>query len=107
MHCNFSTAKMREGGKEYFDKLMAAFEKNCMGTSLSTGPITTSGSPASTRPSPSTSFLGALQTVSFHPGPSLLRQERLERLPEDRRPNSQGDPYAIASRVLATIAEAE
>ena len=24
---------------------------------------------------------------------------------EDRRPNSQGDPYAIASRVLATIAE--
>jgi len=24
---------------------------------------------------------------------------------EDRRPNSQGDPYAIASRVLETIAE--
>jgi glutamine synthetase len=24
---------------------------------------------------------------------------------EDRRPNSQGDPYAIASRILKTIAE--
>jgi glutamine synthetase len=23
---------------------------------------------------------------------------------EDRRPNSQGDPYKIASRILATIA---
>ena len=31
MHCNFSTEKLREeGGKEYFDKLMASFEKNCM-----------------------------------------------------------------------------
>ena len=28
MHCNFSTKYMREvGGKEYFEKLMAAFEK--------------------------------------------------------------------------------
>jgi glutamine synthetase len=24
---------------------------------------------------------------------------------EDRRPNSQGDPYAIASRILKTISE--
>jgi glutamine synthetase len=26
---------------------------------------------------------------------------------EDRRPNSQGDPYAIASRILQTIASIE
>ena len=31
MHCNFSTAYMREvGGKEYFEALMAAFEKNLL-----------------------------------------------------------------------------
>ena len=31
MHANFSTTFMREvGGKEYFEKLMAAFEKNLM-----------------------------------------------------------------------------
>jgi glutamine synthetase len=31
MHCNFSTTYLREvGGKDYFEALMAAFEKNLL-----------------------------------------------------------------------------
>ena len=38
MHCNFSTKKLREeGGKEYFESLMAAFEKTVRPISLHTG----------------------------------------------------------------------
>ena len=39
MHCNFSTKKLREeGGKEYFEALMAAFEKNCEAHIAAYGP---------------------------------------------------------------------
>ena len=38
------------------------------------------------------------------PRAALVRQERLQGYLEDRRPNSQGDPYQIASQILKTIA---
>ena len=42
MHCNFSTDYMREvGGKEYFEALMAAFDKNRTSTSRSMARTTT------------------------------------------------------------------
>jgi len=37
------------------------------------------------------------------PRAAQLRQQRLQGYLEDRRPNSQGDPYQIASQILKTI----
>ncbi len=36
---------------------------------------------------------------------TITMQEAVRRYLEDRRPNSQGDPYQIASQVLKTISE--
>jgi glutamine synthetase len=106
MHCNFSTKHLREvGGKEYFEKLMAAFDK------YKEEHIAVYG------PDNHMRLTGLHETQSidkFNYG--LSDRGASVRLPvnfikdgykgylEDRRPNSQGDPYAIASRLLKTIA---
>lgn len=106
MHCNFSTTFLREkGGKEYFEKLMAAFDK------YKNEHIAVYG------PDNHMRLTGLHETQSidkFNYG--LSDRGASVRLPvnfikdgykgylEDRRPNSQGDPYQIASRILKTIA---
>lgn len=106
MHTNFSTKHMREvGGKEYFEKLMAAFEKNMNEHIAVYGPDN------------HLRLTGLHETQSidkFNYG--LADRGASIRIPhafinngykgylEDRRPNSQGDPYAIAGRILKTIA---
>src|SRR6187402_3328425 len=107
MHSNFSTEHMRtKGGKEYFEALMAAFDK------YKNEHIAVYG------PDNHLRLTGLHETQSidkFNYG--IANRGASVRVPhsfvnsgykgylEDRRPNSQGDPYAIASRILKTIAE--
>jgi glutamine synthetase len=107
MHCNFSTKYLREvGGKEYFEALMAAFDKNKNEHIAVYGPDN------------HLRLTGLHETQSidkFNYG--LSNRGASIRMPvnfikngykgylEDRRPNSAGDPYKIASRILHTIAE--
>lgn len=106
MHTNFSTEYLREtGGKEYFEKLMAAFEKHRNEHIAVYGPDN------------HLRLTGLHETQSidkFNYG--VANRGASVRVPhafvntgykgylEDRRPNSQGDPYKIASRILQTIA---
>ncbi len=106
MHANFSTRFMREvGGKDYFDKLMAAFDK------FKDEHIAVYG------PDNHKRLTGLHETQSidkFSWGvadrgasirvPHSFRDNDWKGYLEDRRPNSQGNPYQIASRILATIA---
>ncbi len=106
MHANFSTEHLREvGGKEYFEALMAAFDK------YKNEHIAVYG------PDNHLRLTGLHETQSidkFNYG--IANRGASVRVPhsfvnngykgylEDRRPNSQGDPYQIASRILQTIA---
>ncbi len=107
MHCNFSTTYLREtGGKEYFLKLMDAFEKNKDEHIAVYGPDN------------HLRLTGLHETQSidkFSWGigdrgasirvPHAFVNNGYKGYLEDRRPNSQGDPYQIASRILKTISE--
>ncbi len=107
MHCNFSTSYMREvGGKDYFEKLMAAFDKNLHEHIAVYGPdnhLRLTGK-HETAPWNKFSYGVADRGASIRVPHSFIRNGYKGYL-EDRRPNSQGDPYQIASRVLKTIAE--
>jgi glutamine synthetase len=105
MHSNFSTEYMRtKGGKEYFEKLMAAFAKNMAEHVAVYGPDN------------HYRLTGLHETQSidkFNYG--LADRGASVRLPhsfvnngykgylEDRRPNSAADPYLVAGRILKTI----
>lgn len=105
MHCNFSTEKMREeGGEPYFKSLMDAFEK------FREEHIAVYG------PDNHLRLTGLHETQSidmFSWGiadrgasirvPHAFANNGWKGYLEDRRPNSQGDPYAIAGRVLQTL----
>ena len=107
MHCNFSTKHLREvGGKEYFEKLMAQFAKNVNEHIAVYGPDN------------HLRLTGLHETAAIDQfGYGVADRSKSIRVPhsfvnndykgylEDRRPNSQGDPYQIASRVLKTISE--
>ena len=105
MHCNFSTAYMRDvGGKGYFEALMAAFDRNREAHIAVYGPDN------------HLRLTGKHETASIHEfSYGIADRGASIRVPhsfvnngykgylEDRRPNSQGDPYQIASQVLKTI----
>ena len=107
MHANFSTKHLREvGGKEYFDKLMAAFEKNCEEHIAAYGPdnhLRLTGL-HETQSIDQFSWGVADRGASIRVPHSFANNDWKGYL-EDRRPNSQGDPYQIPSRILKTIAE--
>lgn len=107
MHCNFSTTHMREvGGKEYFEALMAAFAKNVNEHIAVYGPdnhLRLTGH-HETQSIDKFSYGLADRGASVRMPHSFVNNGYKGYL-EDRRPNSQGDPYAIAGRVLKTIAE--
>ena len=106
MHSNFSTKYLREtGGKEYFEALMEAFDK------YKNEHIAVYG------PDNHLRLTGLHETQSidkFNWGvanrgasirvPNSFIPAGYKGYLEDRRPNSQGDPYKIASRILQTIA---
>ncbi|MFP4282435.1 MAG: glutamine synthetase beta-grasp domain-containing protein [Opitutales bacterium] len=107
MHCNFSTKYMREvGGKDYFLKLMDAFEKNKDEHIAVYGPdnhLRLTGL-HETQSIDKFSWGIADRGASIRVPHSFVNAGYKGYL-EDRRPNSAGDPYQIASRVLKTIAE--
>ena len=107
MHANFSTEYMREvGGKAYFEDLMAAFAEARADHIAVYGPDN------------HMRLTGKHETASIHQfSYGIADRGASIRVPhsfansgyrgylEDRRPNSQGDPYQIASQVLKTISE--
>ncbi len=107
MHCNFSTRYMREvGGKDYFEALMAQFEKNLQDHIDVYGPdnhMRLTGK-HETAPWNKFSYGVADRGASIRVPHSFVRDGYRGYL-EDRRPNSQGCPYQIASQVLKTISE--
>jgi glutamine synthetase len=107
MHANFSTKYMREiGGKEYFEALMGAFEKNLHDHIAVYGPdnhMRLTGL-HETAPWDKFSYGVADRGASIRVPHSFVNNGYKGYL-EDRRPNSQGDPYQIASQILKTISE--
>ncbi len=106
MHTNFSTKHMREsGGKEYFERLMAAFDKHKNEHIAVYGPdnhMRLTGL-HETQSIDKFNYGIANRGASVRVPHSFVNNSYKGYL-EDRRPNSQGDPYKIASRILQTIA---
>ncbi len=106
MHANFSTTYMREvGGKAYFEKLMDAFDKYKLEHIEVYGPdnhMRLTGL-HETQAIDKFSWGVADRGASIRVPHSFVKNDYKGYL-EDRRPNSQGDPYQIASRILKTIA---
>jgi glutamine synthetase len=106
MHSNFSTKHMREvGGKDYFDKLMAAFDKYKNEHIAVYGPdnhLRLTGL-HETQSIDKFNYGVANRGASVRVPHSFVNHGYKGYL-EDRRPNSQGDPYKIAGRILQTIA---
>ena len=107
MHANFSTAYLRDtGGEEYFKALMAQFEKNRDEHIAAYGPdnhMRLTGL-HETQSIDQFSWGVADRGASIRV-PHSFKNNGWKGYLEDRRPNSQGDPYAIASRILKTISE--
>ncbi|HEX8371870.1 MAG TPA: glutamine synthetase beta-grasp domain-containing protein [Chthoniobacterales bacterium] len=105
MHSNFSTKYMREvGGKEYFESLMAAFDKYKNEHIAVYGPdnhLRLTGL-HETQSIDKFNYGIANRGASIRVPHSFVNSGYKGYL-EDRRPNSQGNPYKIASRILQTI----
>src|SRR3569833_2661235 len=106
MHCNFSTEYMRNvGGKDYFEALMAAFDKNLMDHIAVYGPDNDKRLTGKHETAPWNKFsYGVADRGASIRVPHSFANNGYKGYLEDRRPNSQGDPYAIASQILKTIA---
>ena len=106
MHANFSTEYLRTvGGKDYFMKLMKAFEDAREDHIAVYGPhnemrLTGKHETASIH---EFSWGVADRGASIRVPHSFVKNDYKGYL-EDRRPNSEGDPYQIASQILKTIA---
>ena len=109
MHCNFSTDYMREtGGKDYFLKLMDKFETYKDEHIAAYGPDTHLRLTGlhETQSIDKFSWGVADRGASIRVPHSFVNDGYKGYL-EDRRPNSQGDPYKIVSRVSKTVSEVE
>ena len=107
MHANFSTTYLREvGGKDYFLALMKAFEENRKDHIEVYGPdnhMRLTGK-HETQSIDQFSWGVADRGASIRVPHSFVKGDAYRGYLEDRRPNSQGDPYAIASQILKTVA---
>ena len=106
MHANFSTKYMREvGGKEYFEALMKAFEANRADHIAVYGPDNHMRLTGKHETAAITEFTyGIANRGASIRVPHSFVNNGYKGYLEDRRPNSQGDPYQIASQILKTIA---
>lgn len=106
MHANFSTDYLRDvGGKDYFEALMAAFEAHANEHIAVYGPdnhLRLTGL-HETQSIDKFNYGVANRGASIRVPHSFVNNDYKGYM-EDRRPNSQGDPYQIASRILQTIA---
>jgi glutamine synthetase len=109
MHCNFSSDYMRDtGGKDYFMKLMDKFEAYKDEHIAAYGPenhLRLTGL-HETQSIDKFSWGIADRGASIRV-PHSFANDGYKGYLEDRRPNSQGDPYKIVSRVLKTVLETE
>jgi len=105
MHANFSTKYMREvGGQAYFEALMAAFDEYKDDHIAVYGPdnhMRLTGL-HETQSIDKFNYGIANRGASVRVPHSFVNNEYRGYL-EDRRPNSLGDPYQIAGRILQTI----
>jgi glutamine synthetase len=105
MHSNFSTKYMREvGGKAYFEKLMAAFNKHMDEHIAVYGPenhLRLTGL-HETQSIDKFTYGLADRGASVRIPHSFINSGYKGYL-EDRRPNSAADPYLVAGRILKTI----
>ncbi|MBL9193641.1 MAG: glutamine synthetase beta-grasp domain-containing protein [Opitutaceae bacterium] len=105
MHSNFSTTFMREvGGKAYFERLMAAFDKYRDEHIAVYGPdnhLRLTGL-HETQSIDKFSYGLADRGASVRIPHSFVNNGYKGYL-EDRRPNSAADPYLVAGRILKTI----
>jgi glutamine synthetase len=105
MHCNFSTKYLREvGGKEYFEELMGAFEKYIPEHIAVYGPdnhLRLTGL-HETQAIDKFSYGLSDRGASIRMPVNFIKNGYKGYL-EDRRPNSEGDPYQIISRIQHTI----
>ncbi|MFO0870323.1 MAG: glutamine synthetase beta-grasp domain-containing protein [Pirellulales bacterium] len=106
MHTNFSTKFLREqGGKEYFEKLMAAFDKYKDEHIAAYGPdnhLRLTGL-HETQSIDKFNYGVANRGASIRIPHAFVAGNAYRGYLEDRRPNSQADPYKIISRLLKTI----
>ncbi len=109
MHCNFSTKRMREiGGETYFAALMTAFDDRKDDHIAVYGPdnhMRLTGL-HETAAIDEFTYGVANRGASIRIPWSFVQNDYRGYL-EDRRPNSLGDPYCIAGRILETITEAD
>jgi glutamine synthetase len=105
MHTNFSTKYLREiGGENYFETLMAAFDEHKDAHIAVYGPdnhMRLTGL-HETQAIDRFNYGVANRGASIRVPHSFVKNEHRGYL-EDRRPNSLGDPYRIAGRILQTI----
>jgi glutamine synthetase len=105
MHSNFSTKFLREtGGKEYFEKLMAAFAKHMDEHIAVYGPenhLRLTGL-HETQSIDKFTYGLADRGASIRIPHSFINSGYKGYL-EDRRPNSAADPYLVAGRIVKTI----
>src|SRR6266851_2394284 len=106
MHANFSTTYMREvGGKEYFEKLMEAFKNNREDHIAVYGPDNHMRLTGKHETAAIGDFTyGIADRGASIRVPHSFANNGYKGYLEDRRLNSQGDPYQIASQILKTIA---
>ena len=103
MHANFSTDHLREvGGKEYFLKLMDAFEEFTEEHIAVYGPDNDKRLTGlhETQSIDKFSWGVADRGASVRVPHGFVKDDAYRGYLEDRRPNSQGDPYKIAGRIL-------
>ena len=107
MHSNFSTKQIREvGGKEYFEALMKAFDKNKAEHIAVYGPdnhLRLTGH-HETQSIDKFSYGLSDRGASIRMPVNFIKNGYKGYL-EDRRPNSAADPYAIVHQILMTINE--
>ena len=101
MHCNFSTTYLREaGGKEYFEALMKAFADHREEHIAVYGPDNQMRLTGKHETAAIGDFTyGVADRGASIRVPHSFVNNGYKGYLEDRRPNSQGDPYQIASRV--------
>jgi glutamine synthetase len=105
MHANFSTVYLREtGGKAYFEALMEAFKAAKDEHIAVYGPDNHMRLTGKHETAAITDFTYGVadRGASIRVPHSFIKNDYRGYL-EDRRPNSQGDPYQIASQILKTI----
>jgi glutamine synthetase len=107
MHANFSTTYLREkGGEAYFLALMEAFKKNVSEHIAVYGPDNHLRLTGKHETAAIDSFSwGVADRGASIRLPHNFVKNGWRGYMEDRRPNSQGCPYQIASQILKTIAE--